>query len=543
MNDSTLPDLNDVGAYFWTAGEHGELRVGWCTACARHVHPSLEFCSTCLDANLTDVPVSGRAIVIALSENHQPWLPGHVPPYLIAYLALVDAPHVRLTSNIIDYQPEELVEGIEVQVRFVRSDDVWIPQFVPVRPMIRHDIAALVPLPDTGAVRPPATEAKFEDKVAFTGIGMSRIGRRLGATQLALTVEACMAAIDDAGLSRNDIDGLCCYPGTTGLPGISSGGVRALERVMELHPVWHCGANEVPGQAGTIITAMMAVASGVCRHVLCFASFSESVRPAVNLAGVHGRATAELAWQLPFGAASPANWIALYAAHYLARFGASREMLGWIAINGRRHAAQNPKAIYTAPLDMDAYLSARMITSPFGLYDCDVPCDGAVAFIVSAADVAPSLRQPPTWVEAVGQQITEHQSWDQGTITHQPNVFGPAAHMWSRTDLKPSDVNVAQLYDGFTFNVVSWLEGLGFCGIGEAAAFVEGGHRITRGGVLPLNTHGGHLSAGRSHGYGNIYEAVLQLRGTAGARQINGAEIAAISIGGGIPAGCMLLRG
>lgn len=541
MDESTLPDLGDVGAYFWKSGEDGTLRIGWCGACEKHVHPAFALCPDCLSDKIAEVPVSGRAVILALSENQQQWLAGHKPPYMLAYLALSDAPHVRLTSNIIDCAPDEAVVGTEVEVRFVQRADIWLPQFTPVRPIISHDVAALAPLPETKGIR-RRSEEKFEDKVAFTGIGMSRIGRRLGVRSDVLAVEACLSAIEDAGLSPRDVDGLCAYPGTTGLPGISSGGVRAVERLMGLHPVWHCGANEVPGQAGSVITAMMAVAAGLCRHVLCFASFSESVRPAVNVSGQQSRATAELAWQLPFGAASPANWIALYASHYLARFGASREMLGWIAINARKHAADNPKAIYTAPLDMEAYLSARMITSPFGLYDCDVPCDGAIACIVSAADLTPDLKSRPVWVEAVGQQMTEHQSWDQGTISHQPNVFGPAAHLWSRTDLKPADVDVAELYDGFTFNVVSWLEGLGFCGVGETADFVEGGTRITRGGSLPLNTHGGHLSAGRSHGFGNIHEAVLQLRGDAGPRQIDGAKTAAISIGGGIPAGCMLLR-
>lgn len=539
--ESTLPDLDDVGDFFWKSGARGELRTSWCATCEKHVHPSFALCPVCLTAELTDVAVSGRAIVVALSENHHPWLPGHAPPYLLAYLALADAPHVRLTANVVDVDLEKPVIGLEVQVRFVERADVWIPEFTPVLPTVQHDIAALVPLPDTGAIRRHSGD-KFEDKVALTGIGTSRIGRRLGVKTDILTVEACLAAIEDAGLRREDIDGLCAYPGTTGLPGISSGGVRAIERLMGLHPTWHCGANEIPGQAGSIITAMMAVAAGVCRHVLCVASFAEAVRPAVNVAGSNARATAELAWQLPFGAASPANWIALYASHYLARFGATREMLGWIAINARKHAADNPHAIYTAPLDMDAYLSARMITSPFGLYDCDVPCDGAIAVIVSAADVAEDMRRVPIRVEAVGQQMTEHQSWDQGTISHQPNVFGPAAHMWSRTDLKPGNIDVAELYDGFTFNVVSWLEGLGFCGVGEAADFVKGGARITRGGDLPLNTHGGHLSSGRSHGFGNIYEAVLQLRGAADRRQIEGVRTAVVSIGGGIPAGCMILR-
>lgn len=543
MTDSTLPDPDDVGGYFWKGGEVGELRIGWCAPCARHIHPSLAICPRCLNAELGNVAVSGRAVAIAISENHQPWLPGHEPPYILAYVALVEAPHIRLTSNIIDFEPDELREGIELKVRFTQREDVWIPQFVPVRPAVDHDLAALVPLPDTSAVRrKPAGEPKFEDKAAFTGIGMSRIGRRLGVEPLILAVEACTAALADAGLARGDIDGLCAYPGTTGLPGISSGGVRSLERVMQLHPVWHCGANEVPGQAGTIITAMIAVASGACRHVLCFTSFSESVRPAVSRSGTQERARDEMAWQLPFGAASPANWIALYAAHYLARYGVGREMLGEIALNARRNAADNPHAIYTKPLTMEDYLGARIIASPFGLYDCDVPCDGAVAFIISASDAARDLRQRPVWVEAVGQQMTEHQSWDQGTITHQPNVFGPSAHMWSRTDLKPGDVDVALLYDGFTFNAVSWLEGLSLCGIGEAADFVEGGHRISREGELPLNPHGGHLSAGRTNGYGNIYEAILQLRGTAQARQVKAAKAAVISIGGGIPAGCMLLR-
>jgi acetyl-CoA acetyltransferase len=249
-----------------------------------------------------------------------------------------------------------------------------------------------------------------------------------------------------------------------------------------------------------------------------------------------------MAWQLPFGAASPANWIALYASHYMARFGVDREFLGWIAINARRHAAKNPAAIYTKPLDMDGYLSARMISTPFGLYDCDVPCDGAIAIVISAIETAADLRQTPIRIEAVGTQITERQSWDQGTITHQPNVFGPSAHLWSRTELRPADVDVAELYDGFTFNVVSWLEGLNFCKMGEAAAFVAGGTRLMAGGELPLNTHGGHLSAGRTNGYGNIVEAVLQLRGSASDRQIPDAKVAVVSLGGGIPAGCMLLR-
>jgi acetyl-CoA acetyltransferase len=193
-------------------------------------------------------------------------------------------------------------------------------------------------------------------------------------------------------------------------------------------------------------------------------------------------------------------------------------------------------------MSMDDYLSARLITTPFGLYDCDVPCDGAVAVIVSSVDVARDLAKPPILFEAVGTQIIERLDWDQTTLTHEPQVLGQSAHMWSRTSLRPSDVHVAELYDGFTFNCLSWLEGLGFCGIGEAKDFLDGGKNIARDGVIPLNTHGGQLSHGRTHGMGLIHEAVTQLRGEAGERQVEGARVAVTSSGGLTPSGVMLLR-
>jgi acetyl-CoA acetyltransferase len=231
----------------------------------------------------------------------------------------------------------------------------------------------------------------------------------------------------------------------------------------------------------------------------------------------------------------------MYASQYFAQFGCRRETLGEIAINARTNAARNPDAIYRDPMTMDDYLNARMISTPFGLYDCDVPCDGAVAVVVSAVETAADLRRRPVLIEAVGTKVDERQSWDQGTITHLPNVFGPAAHLWSRTTLTQADVDVAELYDGFTFNALTWLEALGFCGVGEAPDFLAGGKRIALDGELPLNTHGGQLSAGRLHGYGFFHEAVLQLRGDAGARQVRGAQVAAVSAGGGVPGGAFLL--
>jgi acetyl-CoA acetyltransferase len=244
--------------------------------------------------------------------------------------------------------------------------------------------------------------------------------------------------------------------------------------------------------------------------------------------------------RLPFGAFSAANWIALAASQHFARYGTTREQLGAIALNARQNAALNPMAIYQDPLSLDDYLGARLISTPFGLFDCDVPCDGAVALVLSARELAKDLRRTPVLIDAVGTQIADRISWDQGTLTHEPQVFGPARHLWTRTSLSRADVDVAELYDGFTFNCLSWIEALGFCDVGEGGPFVEGGERIGLHGELPLNTNGGQLSGGRLHGFGFIHEAVTQIRGDGGLRQVPGAEVALVATGGGVPGGCAL---
>lgn len=320
----------------------------------------------------------------------------------------------------------------------------------------------------------------------------------------------------------------------------------ALTEALQLRPTWVSGGSDTPGQIGSIMSAMLAVASGLCRHVLCFRTVWESTHAALVRSGrwhiPDERATGMMEWRLPFGAVSAANWIACQASHYFHRYGGDRETLGWIALNARANAARNPEAVYRDPLTMDDYLNARMVSTPFGLYDCDVPVDGAVAVVVSAVETARDLAKPPVLVEAVGTQIMERLSWDQDTLTHLPQSLGPSAHLWSRTSLRPSDVDVAELYDGFTFNALSWLEALGFCEFGGARDFIDRGRGIALDGPLPLNTHGGQLSAGRTHGYGFVREAVLQLRGEAEGRQVPGARVAVVTAGGGVPSGVLLLR-
>jgi acetyl-CoA acetyltransferase len=453
-------------------------------------------------------------------------------------VALTEDPMVRLTTNIVDCDPDDVHIGQVVQVRFEQTDDVWVPLFAPT-----GDADAPDPVVESGrpTPRPPARPDRFEERAVLSGVGRSAMGRRLMRDPLSLTVDACLAAVADAGLTLDDIDGLSTYPGG-GAGGHSEGGTTAVEEALRLHPTWINGGGELPGPGGSVIAAMLAVSAGLCRHVLCFRTVWESTYATLGLGSAPSRVSGPfMEWRAPFGAMSAANWIALNASQYLHRYGASREMLGWIALNGRANAGRNPAAIYRDPMTMDDYLSARMITTPFGLYDCDVPCDASIAVIVSDASVAGDVRKPVR-VEAVGTQITERVSWDQDTVTHEPQVLGQSAHLWSRTSLTPADVDVAMLYDGFSFNAISWLEALGFCAIGEAQDWLDGGRRIAWGGDLPVNPHGGQLSEGRTHGFGFIYEAITQLRGEADGRQVEGARTAVVTSGGGTPSGVMLLQ-
>jgi acetyl-CoA acetyltransferase/uncharacterized OB-fold protein len=545
-----LPAVTPETEFYWTSGADGRLRVLQCQGCQSLIHPPQPVCRYCHGHELSPHAVSGDATLIGFTVNHRFSLPGLPAPYVIGQVALVEDPRVRLTTNIVDADPADLELGQPMRVVFEQAEDVWLPLFRP-----SPDPAAQVaPLPSdeiepdqyAAHVRPMLSANRFEDRVALTGIGMSQVGRRLMRPPLALTVEACERAVADAGLTMADIDGLSTYPGG-GLTGaFGEGGVSALEAALGLRPVWYNGGADTFGPVGSVISAMLAVAGGLARHVLCFrtiweATHGELVRQG-RLRPPAGRAEGASAYRMPFGSVSAAHTLAMNAQRHFHRYGTTRETLGWIALNQRANAALNPTAIYRDPLTMEDYLEARTVTTPFGLYDCDVPCDASVAVVVSAVDAARDLPHPPVRVEAVGTQILERIEWDQSTLTHEPQVLGQAAHLWTRTALRPSDVDVALLYDGFTFNCLSWIEALGFCGIGEAKDFLDGGKNIARDGVLPLNTHGGQLSHARTHGMGLMHEAIVQLRGDGEARQIPGARVAIVSSGGLTPSGVLLLR-
>lgn len=540
-----LPQLTDQNEFFWTSGADGRLRIQECTSCASLIHPPQPVCRHCRGHDMGVRTVSGHATLIGFTVNHRFGLPGLPAPYIVAQVALEEDDRVRLTTNAVECDPDDLVLGMRMEVVFEQAGEgaraVWLPLF---RPAAEQGEPA--PLPEdevTPSIGPLAGTEKFEDKVALTGIGSSRLGRRLLVPPLSLTVEACERAVADAGLTFDDIDGLATYPGAGPFGGFAEGGITALESALGIRPTWHNGGGETFGPGGSLIAAMLAVAGGLARHVLCFRTLWEaSYGELVKQGRIQPPSSPDAGWLKPFGATSAAHTLAQNAQRHFHKYGTTRETLGWIALNQRANAGLNPTAIYRDPMTMDDYLQARPITTPFGLYDCDVPCDGAVAVIVSHVDTARDLAQPPVLVEAVGTRITERLEWDQSTLTHEPQVLGQSAHLWTRTSLGPDDVDVAELYDGFTFNCLSWIEALGFCGIGEAKDFLDGGKNIARDGVLPLNTHGGQLSHGRTHGMGLVQEAIVQLRGEAGPRQVPGARVAVVSSGGLTPSGVLLLR-
>ncbi len=290
--------------------------------------------------------MSGRATVVGFTVNQHPWLPGFDPPYVVANVALAEDPTVRLTTNIVGCEPDAVAIGQVVRVRFEQHEDVWLPLFEPTG---ETDAVDRVGEPERPAVRPPVRDDRFEHRAVLSGVGRSAMGRRLMVDPLSLTVDACLAAVEDAGLSLDDIDGLSTYPGP-GAMGMSEGGITAVEEALRIRPTWINGGMDLPGPGGSVVAGMLAVASGLCRHVLCFRTVWESTYAALGLrGGGGGRVTGAMQeWRLPFGAMSAANWIGMNANQYLHRYGApARCSAGSPSTAGPTPPATRPPSIAT----------------------------------------------------------------------------------------------------------------------------------------------------------------------------------------------------
>jgi acetyl-CoA acetyltransferase len=380
----------------------------------------------------------------------------------------------------------------------------------------------------------------FADRAALVGSAWTEVAKRSGRTEGDLALEACLLAIQDAGLTPEDIDGIATYPG--GMVG-SVSATYVLTGLGMQNVRWYCDADgHGPAAMTGLVEGVLAVAAGLCEHVVVFRSM---VRPTTHGAGgipTTIKVPADMAFKMPYGGVMASQWMAMYQQAHMHDYGTRPEHFGEIAISTREWASRNERAIQRTPITMDDYLASPFVSEPIRLLDSDYPVDAGIAVVITTPERARDLPHRPVLVRSMSIAPGPKPDWDQAPRLTEMSAAYAARDMWSRAgDLGVGDVDCAFLYDGFTFIALSWLEALGFCGVGEGGPFVEGG-TLRAGGRLPTNTHGGNLSEGRTHGMGQIAEAVRQLQGRSGGRQVPDARVAVVTGGGGPIAGAVLLH-
>ncbi|ARF56495.1 lipid-transfer protein [Streptomyces gilvosporeus] len=373
-------------------------------------------------------------------------------------------------------------------------------------------------------------------RAALVGIGATEFSKDSGRSELKLAVEAVHAALDDAGLTPADVDGLVTFTMDT-TPEITlaqAAGIGELSFFSRIH--YGGGA-----ACATVQQAAMAVATGVAEVVVCYRAFNERSGRRFG-SGVQQREPsaegAALGWNLPFGLLTPASWVAMAAQRYLHTYGLTPDAFGPVAVTARRHAARNPAAyFYGKPVTLADHAASRWIVEPLRLLDCCQETDGGQALVVTSPERARDLRHPPALVTAAAQGAGRAQeqmtSFYRDDLTGLPEMNVVARQLWRTSRLGPADIDVAILYDHFTPFVLMQLEEFGFCRPGEAAGFVAAD-------ALPLNTHGGQLGEAYLHGMNGIAEAVRQLRGTS-VNQVPDAERVVVTAGTGVPTSGLVL--
>jgi acetyl-CoA acetyltransferase len=381
-------------------------------------------------------------------------------------------------------------------------------------------------------------------RAAIVGIGETEFSKDSGRSELRLAVEAVSAALEDAGLTPADVDGMCAFS-MDNVPEIEvnrtlgGGDLKFFSRV-------HYGGGAA---CGIILQAAMAVSTGVADVVVCYRAMNERSQQRFGI-GVQGRSpvptveNAHFGWYAPYGLVTPASWVAMVARRYLHEYGASTEDFGRVSVADRRHAATNPRAwFYGQPITLEDHQASRWIVEPLRLLDCCQESDGAVAVVVTRAERARDLRQPPVLIAGAAQGAGAEQQMMTGFYTDDivglPEMGLVARQLYADAGLGPDDIQTAIIYDHFTPFVLTQLEEFGFCGRGEAKDFVRDGH-IELGGRLPINTHGGQLGEAYIHGMNGVSEAVRQVRGTA-VNQVADVEHVVITAGTGVPTSGLIL--
>lgn len=371
----------------------------------------------------------------------------------------------------------------------------------------------------------------LKDRACIVGIGETEYSRGPGSglSQLAVQLQASIRAIEDAGLSIKDIDAVLPFPNLNTAEEFAAN--------LGLENLRYAVTSAMGGAApvAALQTAAMAVTMGVANYVLIPAGWNgysgRRVREIVTTdEGAMSGGQVARDFYIPFGLTAPLQWFSLMARRHMHEFGTKPEHLGAVAVAMRKHAQLNPRAImHGRPMTLDDYLASPIISDPYRLFDCCLESDGGAAVVVTTAERARDLKQRPVFIMG----IAEGHPYPADDITNREDIFTvgltyAAPRAFAMAGISPGDVDFAQIYDCFTFEVIQQLEEAGFCRRGEGGPFVEGG-RIELGGELPVNTHGGLLSEAHVLGMNHVVEAVRQLRGEAGERQIPNAEIGVVT--------------
>ena len=378
--------------------------------------------------------------------------------------------------------------------------------------------------------------------IAIVGIGESKVGKVPDKSVLQLQSDAACAALADAGLTLADVDGLITTPIRVEAWNMPCGVVSSY---LGIRPAY-LSTLDLAGASGCAMIhhAAMAIASGQCHTVLCVAGqnllTNKTRASAVQTMAESGSAHPQ--FEAPYGPLVASNY-ALIAQRHMHEYGTTAEQLAEVAVTLRRHALMNPNAHMTKPITVQDVLNSPMITSPLKRFDCALVSDGAAAAIVTTMDRARDLKKKPVRLLGQGYGLS-HSYVGEAMNLAQSGAVDSGRTAFAMAGVTHKDIDVAELYDCFTITVIIELEDLGFCKKGEGGAFVQGG-RIALGGELPITTHGGLLSCvhpGLGGGFFHVIEAVRQLRGEAGARQVKGAKIAlAHGNGGAIAIHCTLI--
>lgn len=383
----------------------------------------------------------------------------------------------------------------------------------------------------------------IKDTAAIVGVATTEFSEDSGRTEYSMACEVIKAAADDAGVPLEDIDGMVkdVVDGIDAMYVQKALGMETLTYSSDSH--WG---------TSPLINAVTALAAGICNHVVYYRSANNG---SGRRAGSDFRAAKEtkdesldlLRYDLhhPFGLIGPAGSMAMCIRRYLGDYGVTAEQLGWVPVVCSEHAANNPHAIFrTAAINIGDYLASPMVVDPLRRLDIAPEVDGAIAIVLSRADRAVDLAKPPVWVGAVAMGTStngEHySSYSRESLAGLPEMELMSRELYRVAGVGPDDIHIAQLDDRYAPLVPMQLEALGFCGRGEGGAFCEGGDNLRVGGRLAINTGGGFLGEGFSHGV-NVIEAVRQIRGTS-TNQVDGAELVMVATGAGGPADGVILH-